>query len=292
LTAGLKAFLRRRRFDVSGAEPFMIFRTIFLIGVFLSPSCPALAQQNIFPFVGEIKEQKVNIRAGQSENFESLFRLSQGDKVIAIDQSFGWVKVHLPAQADAYISADFVKTLSAARGVVTGKRVNVRSRPALDRFPLGQLKKGDEVVIRETLDGWHKIVPPADFHGWVREDLIVFKSRYRHEEPEPPAGPGQDAGSVTAEAVAEAPRIPVEADYSRKTFRVLGTLEPQPYFDQDEIHYKLTIDGQTVYLIKGMGGLCDQLLYYQVELEGFLSREGQGQYPYPVVEAQRLQLYI
>lgn len=273
----------------------MIFRIIFLTGILLSTFSLARAQQTIFPFVGEIRAQDVNIRAGQSENFESLYRLSRGDKVIAVDQVFGWVKVHLPAQADAYISADFVKALSMARGVVTGKRVNVRSRPALDRFPLGQLKKGDEVVIRETLDGgWYKIVPPADFYGWIREDLIAFKSRY---EESAPVALKRDAKSAAAEAAArdvaaDPPAVPPEAVSPRQTFRVTGILEPQSYFEQDEIYYKLTISGQTVYLIKGMGRLCDQLLYYQVELEGSLSRDGQGQYPYPVIEAQKLQLHI
>lgn len=277
----------------------MFFRKVFLflLIVFFGVSL-AQAAKTLFPFVAEIKANHVNVRAGESEHFDSLAKLAKGDEVVAIDQGFGWIKVQLPESAEAFISSDFVLALTPAKGVVTGKRVNVRARPTLEGFPLGQVSEGDEVILQEQMDGWYQIVPPDDFFGWIREDLLVFKKSYdpatfvagKTKASEPIQLPAEPKEVKVETPIKEIIETPVLTE--RKTFRLVGRLEAQPYFEQDEIFYKLTINDQPVYILKGMGRIFDDLLYYQVELEGYLSQGGQGQYPYPVVEVEKLQLSI
>jgi uncharacterized protein YgiM (DUF1202 family) len=68
--------------------------------------------------------------------------------------------------------------------VVTAKTLNVRALPSTKGTVLGTLKKGQEVRVLETKDGWKRVqsdgVAPE---GWVAADYVK-----PHDAP-PPAAP-------------------------------------------------------------------------------------------------------
>ncbi len=65
------------------------------------------------------------------------------------------------------------ETISAAAPapVVTASTLNVRSAPSTDAERVGTLKKGAEVVINETLDGWY-LITAGDLTGYVSAQYI------------------------------------------------------------------------------------------------------------------------
>ncbi len=64
-----------------------------------------------------------------------------------------------------------VTSAAAPAPVVTAGTLNVRSAPSTDAERVGTLKKGDEVVISETLDGWY-LITAGDLTGYVSAEYI------------------------------------------------------------------------------------------------------------------------
>ena len=62
-------------------------------------------------------------------------------------------------------------TSAAPAPVVTASVLNVRSEPGTDAERVGTLKKGAEVVINETLDGWY-LITAGDLTGYVSAEYI------------------------------------------------------------------------------------------------------------------------
>ena len=62
-------------------------------------------------------------------------------------------------------------TSAAPAPVVTASVLNVRSEPSTDAERVGTLKKGAEVVINETLDGWY-LITAGDLTGYVSAEYI------------------------------------------------------------------------------------------------------------------------
>jgi len=68
--------------------------------------------------------------------------------------------------------------------VVTAKTLNVRALPSTKGTVLGTLKKGQEVRVLETKDGWKRVQSDgAAPEGWVAAEYVKA-----HEAP-PPAAP-------------------------------------------------------------------------------------------------------
>ena len=113
----------------------MILRVVFLFTICcllsfnfgLEPGSAVFAAQEFFPFLGEITANKVNVRAGQSVNFEKLCSLEAGDQVIVIEKNFSWYKIRLPECAESYVSAKYIQLLDGHFGEISGDRVNIRS---------------------------------------------------------------------------------------------------------------------------------------------------------------------
>ncbi|MCA9408008.1 MAG: SH3 domain-containing protein, partial [Candidatus Omnitrophica bacterium] len=135
------------------------------------------AQEDLFPFVGQISSNSVNIRAGLNKNFEQLCQLSQGEEVLVVEKSYGWYKIKLPLVAKSYISNEFVLTNNNIDGEVVSERVNVRAGPGINHTVLGQINSGYRIQILEVIGDWYRIKPIDESFGWVSEELVSFKSR-------------------------------------------------------------------------------------------------------------------
>lgn len=151
---------------------YMFSQLVFGLGV-----SPIYADEEFTPFVAESTGGQVNVRAGQSSNFEQLCQLDKGEEVVVIDKEFSWFKIQLPLSAKSYVSKDYVKYLGQNAGGVTANQVNIRAGPGIHNTVIGQLSKGEQIYILEEFEQWHRIEPIAECYGWVSEKYLKFKSK-------------------------------------------------------------------------------------------------------------------
>lgn len=145
-----------------------------LLCLFPSQALPAEAK---FPFTARVKAHHVNIRAGQSNNYEVLANVNKGDELVVMGKSYSWYQVRLPEGAKMYLKMGYFKVLSTELGEITADRVNIRAQPNIKASVIGQLVRGDQFFIRENAGEWIWIRPLVKAHGWVHEDLVEFKSQ-------------------------------------------------------------------------------------------------------------------
>lgn len=140
-------------------------------------SSRAYAAQEFYPFLAEVTADDVHIRAGQSENFESLQKVSKKDELIVLDKSYSWYKIELPPQSKSYVAEEFVLKAQGNKGIITANRLNIRGGPGSRYTVLGQLTEGEEVEILGQEDGWFQIRPVKNMYGWVNDAFLNFKSK-------------------------------------------------------------------------------------------------------------------
>ncbi|MFH0754901.1 MAG: SH3 domain-containing protein [Candidatus Omnitrophota bacterium] len=132
-----------------------------------------------FPFVARVAADRVHVRAGQSNNYESVVVVAENTELLVLGKIYSWYKVALPDGAGLFVSKEYVKAVSPDIGEITADRVNVRARPGTEASILGQLLRGDQFFIKglagEKSD-WYLIRPVTKASGWVQESFLEFKS--------------------------------------------------------------------------------------------------------------------
>ena len=58
----------------------------------------------------KVKAKEANLRSGPGKNYSELGRLKQGDVLVVVRESDGWVQVEPPAGVSAYISSGFLES--------------------------------------------------------------------------------------------------------------------------------------------------------------------------------------
>jgi uncharacterized protein YgiM (DUF1202 family) len=154
----------------------MAIRSFLAYAIFLLAACPAFAAPK-FPYTAEAINDRVNIRAGQNNNFEIVATLNKGDRMIVTAKSYSWFKVRLPDGAKAFVKSEYLKLVTPEVGEILADRVNVRAAPNTNATILGQVVKGNQLFVKEVRpDGWIWVKPVNELAGWVHESLIAFKS--------------------------------------------------------------------------------------------------------------------
>lgn len=234
---------------------------IFLSFLFVFFPLIGFAQPVDFPFVGEVTSDDVNVRAGQSTNFEKVARLNKDDLVFVVEESYGWYKIELPPGADSYISDKYLKPINEIDAEVTGKTVNIRSGADVNRTVLGKVTSGDKVQVLKKVEGWYKIRPVANSYGWMSKEFVKFKTKdttnYRslraisqivqEEKPSereptvniPPAPvPGEEI-TLTGVLREKSGEFTLTSD-DEKTFHISGPIQSLTYF----LNYKVKLIGR------------------------------------------------
>ncbi len=295
----------------------VVLAVAFLVPVF------AFAAQESFPFLAQAINERVNVRAGQSQNFEKLYQLEKGEEVVVVGKDFSWYKVQLPPSTYVYISDKYVRLVSSMpvgsspqaerlpaggtsglreEGEIIGDRVNVRSSAKVESAILGQVEKGSRVRVLEKIPGWYKIAPPAQVFGWVADGLVKFKSRditayrpkwkevEREGSPAGPPGPGSEA-SETSQALQ--PVTPAVASANSKKVSVTGVLRLlPPRQDNIDVSYELLIRNKPAYFIQGPRVMFDDFARYTVTAEGAVNADLEKQFLRPVINVARVQLVL
>lgn len=127
-------------------------------------------------FVGVIKGNRVNVRAGDGLSFEVICQLNEADEVKVVGQSKEWFKVELPKKASVFIHKTNVTRKDAA-AVVNEDKSNVRTAATQSSTVVGQLNKGTAVkIVKEYLD-WYEIETPKNTFGWIHSDYVIDKDK-------------------------------------------------------------------------------------------------------------------
>jgi uncharacterized protein YgiM (DUF1202 family) len=138
---------------------------------------PSVLAQAKFPFTARVKAAHVNVRAGQSNNYESLAEVNKGDEIIVTGKNYSWYQVRLPEGSKMYVKMGYLKLLSTEVGEITADRVNIRARSNTSATIIGQLVRGDHFFIKENSGEWLWIRPLAKAQGWIHADFLEFKDQ-------------------------------------------------------------------------------------------------------------------
>ncbi|MBN1869877.1 MAG: SH3 domain-containing protein [Candidatus Omnitrophica bacterium] len=248
-------------------------------------------EQEIFPFLGEITADQVNVRAGQSANFERLCQLDTGDEVVVVGKEYSWYKIQLPPTARSYVSKTYIQYLGQSAGGIVADRVNIRAGAGTHNTVVGQLEKGEQIFIKEELEEWYRIVPVAKSYGWVAEQYLKFKSvdveEYQARVYAPPSFEEEslepDEGRLDEEDV-ETEEI--------ETFSAVGYVEKYDVGETIGIYYKIVERGRPVCYIQGVNHILGRFIHQKVFVEGIVNKKLRSKFAYPVIQASTVRLML
>lgn len=263
--------------------------------VFLLICCVAARAEERFPFLGEITSDDVNIRAGQSVNFERLCQLKQGREVVVLGRKYSWYKIRLPQEADCYVNAKYVQPRIENIGMVTTNRVNLRAGPFKDASLLGRVNKGTRVRIKGKKDDWYQIEPIQEASGWISDNFIKFKS-YAVPPVEIVQEPSRNIYRQTKQVDEEKTKEerPIkEQEKKPELLTAVGRLEDLGrVVSSKDIRYKLVIDERTAYYLIGHSRIFDPFINLNVSIQGKVRPDPEGLYKYPVVAVSKINLVL
>ena len=252
------------------------------------------AEQETFPFLAEVTGDQVNVRAGQSANFERVCQLNKGDEVVVVEKGYSWYKIQLPPASKSFVSRNHVQYLGQNAGGIISDRVNIRAGAGIHHTVLGQLAKGEQVFIEGELDEWYCIRPVAESYGWVADQFLAFKSNdvtgYRLSAYSRPSiddklwEPVEEQVEVQAEEAAEEPAI--------ENFSAIGYVEEYQDKDNDGIRYRIVENGRPVCYVQGVNHMLGRFIHYKVSVEGTVNNKLRSKYAYPVISVSSVRLML
>lgn len=139
---------------------------------------------------------RVSLRAKPDINAELLDRAMQGEELVFLGKTNGWVAVQAPASLDFWVAGQYVQN-----GTVQPEKLNVRSGPSQNYSVVCVVNKGDSLALRGEFNDWLEIAPPAGSRVWISED---YAERVEPPPPEPVSEP-QPAPVVVVEPEPEEP---------------------------------------------------------------------------------------
>lgn len=259
---------------------------VLLFGALLA--FPSYAHSQDFPFVGEITQDQVNVRAGQSENFERLGRVALGERVVVLAKEYSWYKIKLPVQCESYVNMKFITMIDQGLGKVSGEHVNIRARADIASAVIGQVNKGDLIRVVETQKDWHKIEPPDSVNGWLLTKFVKFQSK---DIPEARKVELPSKNIYRKKKTAPDENSPAKETEHIEIFSAQGLLvdsgEKSPAQD---ICHRLVVDEHTGYYLQGYRWILDGFLDQKVRIQGTI--QPQIKAPYPVVLVTKIELVL
>lgn len=129
---------------------------------------------------GEITYSKVNVRKGQSAEYNIIAQLEKGTKVKILEKKNNWIKIRMEDEKEGWVTADSVKSIglegSNIESKISKNDVVIRASNSSNSKSLGKLIQGEKVTIIDKKDVWYKVKVNDETIGWVQEsDLVLQK---------------------------------------------------------------------------------------------------------------------
>jgi hypothetical protein len=241
--------------------------SIMIISLFLSPH-QAISQvvsteksSKQFPFLAEVIDQGINVRAGQNTGFEKLCQMEKGDEVIVYEESFNWYKIRLPQRCPAYIIEKYVERIDNIKGKIIGSHVNIRAAAKAESSSIGMIAKDEEIKILSKKEGWYKVVPDAHTFGWIAGQFVSFKSNdiaLYHEPSVPVDFPTEKDATIAI----------LDASLPEGVLNITGTLEHSNILNKEGIGYQITMNGEVKYYLKSNQDILERFVGMPVNVKG------------------------
>ena len=271
----------------------MILRVVFLTiiaGIMnLNVCCgivSAASSQEFFPFLGEVISDNVNIRAGQSVNYEKLSVVNIGDKLVVIERAYSWYKIMLPASATNYISNKYIELIESDFGEIIGNKVNIRSKSNISSSVIGQLVKGDKVFILGEEKGFYKIYPHKKSFGWISDKFIKFKSndisKYKRTL----------SDEKEREYILKKQEEERIAEELKSIVTIRGIVKVQEDVELDGLIFMLMVDDSSVYYIKGFNEVLGGFVNKKIKVEGKVDQNSTTIVSFPIINALKFQIEL
>jgi len=106
----------------------------------------------------------VSLRAKPALNAALLDRAMNGEEMVFLDKTNGWIAVQAPDSLNLWIAGKYVENET-----VQPAKLNVRSGPSLNYPVIAVMSSGDPVALRGEFNDWLKIAPPAGSQVWISE---------------------------------------------------------------------------------------------------------------------------
>ncbi len=256
---------------------------LVLLAVLLS--CSRVFGEERFPFVGEVSAKEVNVRAGQSVNFEQINRLKKGDQVLVLGKEFSWYKVQLPADSRCFIHSKYLQLKDGRTGIVTADKVNLRAAGDFNASVLAQVPKDTVLTVFGKKEDWYQVQPPQKATGWIAAEFVAFRSADLASLTQlvhPPLALPNLAAPETTPAPA------VAAVEKSNMFTATGTLEKST----DGQRYKLVTSTDARYFLEAPESVLKDFLHQRIKVEG--NKKINQQFPsmYPVLMIEQVELVL
>lgn len=130
---------------------------------------------------GIIATSVLNVRSSPSTNSRILTTLKRGTSVNILESKNGWYTIKLASGKTGYINSKYVNvnsanaTSTAKTGVVTTSILNVRSSASIRGKILTFVRKGSNVSILSSQNGWYKVRLSNGTIGYVSSNYISVK---------------------------------------------------------------------------------------------------------------------
>ena len=133
----------------------------------------------------------VNVRKGPNENEEIVGKLYDKSAGQVLEEVDGWYKISSGSIEEGYVKKEYVvvgeeaqqlaKEVGTRLATVTTETLRVRKEASLDASILGLIPEGEELVVKEEVEGWVK-VSIEEGEGWVSIDYVSLRTEYVQAE--------------------------------------------------------------------------------------------------------------
>lgn len=133
----------------------------------------------------------VNVRKGPSEEEEIVGKLYDKSAGQVLEEADGWYKISSGSIKEGYVKKEYVavgeeaevlaKEVGTRMATVITETLRVREEAGTDSAILGLIPEGEELVVKEEVEGWVKVsIEEGD--GWVSIDYVTLRTDYVQAE--------------------------------------------------------------------------------------------------------------
>ncbi len=202
---------------------------------------------------GRIVGGNVNIRTGNSTNYEIIVTLNPDTPVTVYGKNGDWVQIAYPSNQPAYVSLQYIDgeipVEIPALGIqrtIKGSRVTVRFKSWPGSTVVGYVEAGDVVTVTGIRGQYARIQPPVSARAWVFGKYVRYSGDVQMAEPEPLSASldkGKDKPKslkdVAAEAKKTSPKIDVYRQIAKREKKQLEQYRESVDQEMDELDKKL-----------------------------------------------------
>ena len=140
------------------------FMALFAISVFAENSTSSFK-----PFTGKVIGNKIRLRAGPSLDGAILKELNKNTLLLIVGEKNDYYAVKPFDNTKVYVYRNYI-----IDNIVENDRVNVRLKPNLESYILGQLSKKQRIEgkVYSKNNKWYELTPPSTINFYVAKDYI------------------------------------------------------------------------------------------------------------------------